>query len=451
MLALTVRTEQENPLRKPSRMKLAAAIGGTAALVGASLMVATPAVAISPPVVLNFGYTETGDAGISPWGPGQLVPAGVHELTYTIQGGSGGDSESFWGGDGGNPALVTGTLPVVPGDNILIWAGVAGGDADNAEYLDAGDGGAGYNDGGDGATSGVAGSPGAGGGGSTAIQQNGSLVAHAGGGGGGGGRGPIGCSGGDGGDAASAVGITGDNASGPDACSSVQLGGAGGANPLSNGADATDVPNPGLLGPNPALGGSGGGGGGGGAAGTQNLSAGFDFSGGGGGGGGASLGDSISAPDPINDDGFISISYVVAYITETTAVVNPIPVAPGKNVTITATVENTEGTQDPLGTVDFNITGCEAQPRAAGTANDSLATATCTFVAGAPAVTVYDVEYNELEGSIFAPSATTATVDVKAMLAATGSGDNAPLLIGGSALLLLIGGAFVAVRRVRVA
>ena len=281
--------------------------------------------------------------------------------------------------------------------------------------------------------------------------MNASAEAIAGGGGGGGGRGSIAlipCEGGFGGDA----GFNGSDSfdTNPDVCTAIQTGGAAGANVEANGESAVDVPFPFVV--NRFLGGNGGGGGGGGFAGVANYEPIIDNAGGAGGGGGASLGDFVDVfTPPVGfEDGYVTLTWEVAYYTETTAVVNPNPSAPGQNVTITATVENLEGTQDPTGTVDFGIAACAAQPLSAGVLNDSLSTATCTFAAGAPSVTEYPVLYNPAVNSIFGSSATTATVDIKAMLAATGSGNNAPLLIGGSALLLLMGGAFLAVRRVRV-
>ena len=152
MIARSVRTEQENPLRTPSRFKVAAAIGGTAALVGASLMAATPAMAVQVNTV-TYDYSDTGDSGINPFGAGVEVPVGVHWIDYTIQGGEGGDTAGSQGGDGGNPATVSGTILVDDNDIVVVYASTAGGDAGD-DRTESGDGGEGWNDGGDGANSG---------------------------------------------------------------------------------------------------------------------------------------------------------------------------------------------------------------------------------------------------------------------------------------------------------
>ncbi|MDQ2698781.1 MAG: hypothetical protein M3Y46_08315, partial [Actinomycetota bacterium] len=380
-----------------------------------------------------------------------VVPAGVYSIDVVAVGGAGGAGGDFlndglYGGAGGAGATVTTTIFVTPGETIDILIGLAG--TDGESIFSPGIGGAGYTEGGDGAYGGVLANSGGGGGGSTSVQVDGDTdpVVIAGGGGGGGGRGGLltTCAGGAGGDGADA----GEDAVAGGFCNANQDGGDAGVDAALNGEDAQGSPDPIVA--NAVLGGSGGGGGGDGKAGTLNLAGILDNSGGGGGGGGASLGGSVSIEAP-GGDGEVTFAYAIAYPTATTAVATPNPATQGQKVTVTATVENLEagvpGDLDPVGTVDFGITGCEAVLLVAGTIGDGLATATCEYTAGAPGSTTYDLEYSPLPGSVFDFSATTLKIDVVAALAATGLAASSLLPVGGAALVLLLGGALLIVRR----
>lgn len=432
-------------------------LAATVALIGAGALVASAPAYAAGPIIVVPPFTAASN-------PAWQVPAGVHSITYRVVGGPGGDGAGQHGGLGGDPLEIEGTLAVEPGWDLIISAGQAGGNATgtqrNAGGL-PGLGGDGYVAGGDGGQSGNIGRPGAGGGGSSAIViDNGGDPAYAavvaGGAGGGGGRGlddiipPLidACVGGAGGDS----GLVGTGGVGQAlVCGTSNFGAVGLVYDLSGG-DAPSVANPNFGQGYYSSGGAGGGGGGAGGAGNfanQDNAIGTGSSGGGGGAGGASLipGDATSSILADATSGVVEISYQVEFITVTEAVVNPKPAAPGQNVTITATVENVEGNDDPTGTVDFSIPGCDAVVLDTGTAGDSESTAECTFVAGDPSTVVYGVWYTPGLLAPFAPSNTEAEVVIAKILPATGPGLNAPLIAGGSALLLLLGGAFVLLRR----
>jgi len=94
--------------------------------------------------------------------------------------------------DIGHGAVITSSIPVVPGSVISYQIGMQGGDGvDHRGSAAGGAGGVGYTTGGTGGTAGPAGSSGGGGGGggSTSLEYNGIVYIIAGGGSGGGGRG----------------------------------------------------------------------------------------------------------------------------------------------------------------------------------------------------------------------------------------------------------------------
>lgn len=411
------------------------------ALAAASFLAAAPAAAVQvvPPITFTADTTD--------W----LVPAGVHSIDVTAVGGAGGAggddaNGGLYAGSGGAGATVTNTIAVTPGDTIDITIGLAGGTG--GTFFTSGDGGDGYVDGGDGAYGGIGANGGGGGGGSSAVQIDGDAAPAiiAGGGGGGGGRGGFltTCPGGAGGDGADA----GDNAVAGGFCNANQLGGAAGGDASLPGVDAVGAADPFFA--NPVLGGSGGGGGGDGKAGTLNEVGIIDNSGGGGGGGGASLGGTVSTGAPAGD-GEVVFSFVIAYPTVITAVATPNPATTGQKITVVATVDNQEpglpGNLDPVGLVDFGIAGCTGVALVAGTVGDGLATATCEYIAGAPSSITYDIDYNADLDSVFGFSSTTLKIDIVAALAATGLATSSLLPVGGVALVLLLGGALLIVRR----
>lgn len=432
-----------------------ASIAATVALIGAGALVASAPANAAGPIIVVPPFTAASN-------PAWEVPAGVHSITYRVVGGPGGNGAGVHGGLGGDPIQIQGTLAVEPGWDLLIYAGQAGGDATgtqrNAGGL-PGLGGDGWVDGGAGGQSGNVGRPGAGGGGSSAIiidDGSPSAAVVAGGAGGGGGRGlddiipPLidACVGGAGGDS----GDVGTGGVGQAlVCGTSNFGAVGLVYDLTGGT-APSVANPNFGQGYYSSGGGGGGGGGAGGAGNfanQDNAIGSGSSGGGGGAGGASLIPSGATSSILADatSGVVEISYQVEFITVTEAVVSPKPAAPGQNVTITATVENVEGNDDPTGTVDFSIPGCNAVALDTGTAGDSESTAECTFVAGDPSTVVYGVWYTPGLLAPFAPSNTEAEVVIAKVLPATGPGLNPLLIAGGSTLLLLLGGALILLRR----
>ncbi len=377
-----------------------------AALVGASILFTGPAANAGQIVSTQYDSASQTDF---------LVPIGVTSVDYRVVGGPGGDASGEHGGLGGDPFAIEGTLAVTAGDTLNIWAGQAGGNGGGTGGP-AGAGGAGFSSGGNGATSGNSARPGAGGGGSSAVALNGGVpFVIAAGGGGGGGRGfdegvlPA-CTGGAGGDA----GVAGSASAGPVIKCTSQTGGTTGGSSALGGVSATNVPQPVVI--NVLLGGSGGGGAGSGGAGS--LISGFVLrtAGGGGGGGGTSNvpGDATSsAVEEISGNGFVVITYEISYETATTAVAAPDPSVIGQSVTLTATVTNNTTSDDPTGTVDFGVTGCDAQPLSAGVAGDAIATATCNWTAGPVGPATLPISYTPTIGSAFEPSGVDLEVEVE--------------------------------------
>jgi len=430
-----------------SRRRAATILSLTAAsalAVAGGLVASAPAYAALPPV--TDVYTDASN-------PTWVVPAGVHSIEYRVVGGPGGNGSGEHGGLGGDPIEITGTLFVEPGWELDIYVGQAGTDGGGTGGT-PGVGGAGYRSGGDGGTSGNAARPGAGGGGSSAIEVEGAAVVVAGGAGGGGGRGQDddivldACYGGTGGDS----GAIGSGGTGPAIKCGTSNPGAAGLDVFSDGSNATNVPGQGVLSGYYLAGGGGGGGAGSGGPGTYANAdgpLGVRNAGGGGGAGGASL----VPPDATTtilvgaESGVVELTYAIEYLTIIEAVAAPNPAAPGEKVTVTATVANIETNDDPTGTVDFSIPGCEAVALVDGTAGDGESTATCTYTAGDPGTVVYGVWYTPPPGSPFAPSDTEVEVVVAKVLPATGAGESAALIGGGAAVLLLLGGMLIALRR----
>ncbi len=135
-----------------------------------------------------------------------VVPAGVDELRVEAFGGSGGDGGSCdlgtlflcTGGRGGRAAHITSTVPVTPGETLIIVVGGRG--SDGGSLIDVGTspscereppagGAGGFGGGADGGTGGCPAAAGGGGGGATTILRSSTLLAVAAGGGGGSGGG----------------------------------------------------------------------------------------------------------------------------------------------------------------------------------------------------------------------------------------------------------------------
>ncbi|GAB5418196.1 MAG: hypothetical protein Crog4KO_28270 [Crocinitomicaceae bacterium] len=216
----------------------------------------------------TFNFT----GGAQTW----TVPTCVTSLTITVSGAQGG------GSNGGNGAVITGTITVNPGDVITMDVGAQGG---------TGPGSGGYGGGGTGQPSSL-GWPSGGGGGATTFSINGNLTVVAGGGGGTGGGdsfsngGAGGCpTGGSGVSPFGTGGTGGTTTAGGNGGPPWTAGGGTGANGSQGqgGAGGADV----NFGTAP---GGGGGGGyyGGGGGGSDNIGI-TAFIGGGGGGGGSSL------------------------------------------------------------------------------------------------------------------------------------------------------------------
>jgi hypothetical protein len=213
------------------------------------------------------------------------VPAGVTQIIVVAYG-AGGGAECY-GNSGGQGASETATLPVTPGETLVINVGGAGGyptgDAGYCNVAGAG----GFNGGGAGGTS--LGYSGGGGGGASDVRQGGSalenrVVVAAGAGGAGAGNG-----GGGGGFGGTATGGAGGNgigniAAGGGSGGTQSAGGLGGTSGFSDGAG---VPGGAGVGGNGGASGgaSTGGGGGGGYYGGGGGGCGYSGAGGGGGGG----------------------------------------------------------------------------------------------------------------------------------------------------------------------
>lgn len=258
-------------------------------------------------------YNNTG--GGQTW----TVPTCVTSITITVTGAQGG------GTNGGNGAVLSGTITVNPGDVISMDIGGQGGLGPNS---------GGYGGGGTGQPSSL-GWPSAGGGGATSFSINGTLTAVAGGGGGTGGGDSF-STGGAGGCPAGGVGVSpfGQGGQGGTASS----GGAGGppwtqgggtgsnGSQGQGGAGATD---PGF---GTAPGGGGGGGYyGGGGGGSDNIGL-QNFIGGGGGGGGSSLVPSgLNCAQTGTGNGSVTITYVGGIVATAT---NTGPYCVGETVQI---------------------------------------------------------------------------------------------------------------------
>ena len=208
------------------------------------------------------------------------VPAGVSSVTIRALGAAGGQGISD--GNTGAGALATGTLPVTPGEQLLVSVGAKGG---NATYTDddaqGGWGGMGGSGGNGNAQSDTLRNSGAGGGATTVQLADGTPIIVAGGGGGAGNNIPA-----SGGNAGSSLtgGDGGEGAGYPTG----PYGGKG-----HGGADSGPAGQAGFSGS--GLGGSGGGGGGGVKGGTAGGGGGAADGGGGGGAGSSYFSSLLSA------------------------------------------------------------------------------------------------------------------------------------------------------------
>lgn len=255
--------------------------------------------------VLSSAFGQTTETfnftgGMQSW----TVPICVTSIDVTIAGAQGGGVGTAGGNNafGGQGAVVTVTIPVVPGQTFDLTVGGQGGVPNN-----------GWPGGGTG-NAGVGGSSGSGGGGGySAIASGGNLVALAGAGGGAGGGDPS-AAGGGGGGCATGVQGPGSTYTGTGGGGGTQVAGGAGGPPW--GAGQPGFPGSSLQGGNGgyydfASGGGGGGGYfGGGGGGADNC---CQFANGGGGGGGGSSfvpagANCNQAANP--GDGYITITYV---------------------------------------------------------------------------------------------------------------------------------------------
>ena len=333
-----------------------------------SLVVSSPAQAAAP-VTLTF----TTDFNHF------TVPAGVTSLQITARGGSGGSgglsSESETGGIGGSGSLITGNLPVTPGQVLGVAAGRGGQDGfpSDTGNCDFASGGQGLDDGGDGGQgTGCDGDGGGGGGGDSFVSSGDTPVLLAAGGGGGGGSTGI-AAGGDGGSGGPG------SASGGDGNSSPGSGGARGGQPGNVGGQGGDSCS--------GCDSGGGGGGGGGQNGGTGGRAGDRFLNGGGGGAGTDfVSSSISNPvisvSPAGPgaNGLVTITYTPPDTTTTDVSCSPGSVVAGQSSTCTVTVTDTETTSPstPTGTVSFSSSGAGAFSGAPCTLQGSGVAARCS-------------------------------------------------------------------------
>lgn len=226
------------------------------------------------PATLETAVTATVSNG-TPNAKRFIVPQGVSFLDLAVAGASGGvGTTSLFvnNGGGGLGAVITGTLPVTPGDTVTFYGSYSGGPAGNNGA--GGTAGPGYLAGGTGGSKlSINSNPdraGGGGGGASAVLVNGLPVIIAGGGGGGGGRGTLpGSAGGDGGNG-TCPGDAGQFSGGS--------GGNGGHSNFGNECAGSQCDTP-------SGGGAGGGGGGGYSSGAGGQCVASKGGGGGGGGG----------------------------------------------------------------------------------------------------------------------------------------------------------------------
>lgn len=333
------------------------------------------------------------------------VPVGVYNINLVASGGAGG------GGDqrGGEGATITESVPVNPGDTLVVEVGGAGaaGGTNNTVFA----GGAGGLSSGDAMNGGagggvnflVDGDSGGGGGGGTEVVDatTHAILVVAGGGGGGGGNGSSGGVPGAGGPGGAAIdngtySTNGNQATAP-------YGGQGGAGGLSA---ATGVP-AGANGGTPktgALAGGGGGGGGGyagpGGGGGGNGGAGggwasYEGGGGGGGGGDSYIPDSatvVSMTPNNTGNGQVTVSWTTPPAPTTTSLsISPNGVTAGRSYTLSATVTST-GPVPATGSVSFeSVDGESVGATLSGTYPD-VATASVTAPDTTGAVT-WQAEY----------------------------------------------------------
>ena len=267
------------------------------------------------------------------------VPAGVHTLTATVAGGSGGTAQDLAASGlaaGGPGGLVVARVPVIPGELLTVVVGGRGGDGNHSGGTIPG----GYGGGGDGQSmTATFESSGAGGGGSFVFHDAAVLVAAGGGGGAGdghtytaGGAGGAGGNGADGQSDGAAGGGAGATSSGP---------GAGGTGPAAG---------PATFGVGGASGGGfgipGAGGGGlygGGVGGTYGLdNVPSEVGGGGGGSGFLAAGVVVLSRGTSVGNGRIVLSYTPPP-TNTRLTIAPMSVVVGGKATLSANVTSSIG------------------------------------------------------------------------------------------------------------
>jgi hypothetical protein len=345
MLSSPVAALVEGPRRARHVRRLAALIAVPTALVGMAMLGTPPAHAAgaTPPSVFTRSYSD----GPKDW----TVPVGVYGITLTAVGGSGANGQTSGlaaGGPGGNGAVVTETLAVVPGQVVDGEQGAAGSGATGAfSFSHEGLGGDG------GAAGPTTGGHGGGGGAATVVYLAGHKVAVAGGGGGGGGGGTLLASG-DGGGAGGGAGNNGSDGYGDGP-------GSAGRGNYSVLQDTSGYTNGGTSGgPLSADAGGGGGGGGGdngaGVGGGNAGTPGTNFGGGGGGAGGLSFASAPNATIGVASspgNGYVTISWTPGVASSDTLAA-PASVVQGSPVTLTATIGSSlSGGPTPTGTVAF--------------------------------------------------------------------------------------------------
>jgi hypothetical protein len=355
-MVLTTSTGRPSPRRRLRRLAVAVALPAT--LAGATLLSAPAALADVPtgPGSLTVHYSD----GAVDW----TVPTGTYQISVTAIGGSGSDGNDIdfqiglptggTPGTGGMGAVVTASVPVVPGEHLHLEPGSAGQPAGvDTVHSNGGRTTGPFAPGGTG-TFGLLGTgSGGGGGAATVVRSDSVLLAVAGGGGGGAGTG-IARDGGSGGDAG-ATGSTAPGAGGG-------LGGNGflpaGPDPLGSGGNS-HLAQAVLDGDAQAAGGGGGGGGGwdgssrgGGIGGEEGVG----DAGGGGGAGGLSFAVDPAATIGVASspgDGWVQLDWTPG-VRPTSTLTAPDSVDQGTAVTLTDTLAAPRaGLPAPTGTVTF--------------------------------------------------------------------------------------------------
>ncbi len=100
----------------------------------------------------------------------------------------------------------------------------------------------------------------------------------------------------------------------------------------------------------------------------------------------------VSFEAPVVANGSVTLTYDVTWATTTTLSVDDANPVIGQDITFTAIVTNNTTADQPSGTMDFGVTGCNSQPLTPGPGGNQ-ATSTCVFPAGPVGPHAYHAVY----------------------------------------------------------